>query len=102
MDMVRAYDRVDWSFLIKLLEKIGFDKVVVDMIYRILASNYSILINGQSYVFFNSTRGEIKRPFIPYLIVLVEEVLARAPNLLFDIEKFKDFGVPNRLILITI
>lgn len=47
LDMAKAYDRLRWSFLIKVLEKMGFDADVVDKIWRLVANNwYSILING--------------------------------------------------------
>lgn len=58
LDMAKAYDRVDWRFLIKVVEKMGFDKVFLDMIWRIITNNwYSLLINGQAYGFFWSTGG---------------------------------------------
>lgn len=32
LDMDKAYDKVDWTFLIKVLEKMDFDNQVGDMI----------------------------------------------------------------------
>lgn len=32
LDRAKAYDRVDWYFLIKVLKKMGFDSKMVDMI----------------------------------------------------------------------
>lgn len=32
LDMATAYDRVEWCFLIKVLEKMGFDKGFLDKI----------------------------------------------------------------------
>lgn len=47
LDMAKAYDRVDWNFLIKVLEKMGFDGLAVDNIWRLVANNwYSVLTNG--------------------------------------------------------
>lgn len=58
LDMAKATDRVDWCFLIKVLEKIVFDKGVVDKIRILLSNNwYSILINGKDHSLFHSTRG---------------------------------------------
>lgn len=66
LDMAKAYDRVSWFFLMKVLKKIGFSNVFVDLIWRLISNNwYSVLINGQAYGFFHSSRG-VKQgdPFI--------------------------------------
>lgn len=53
LDMDKAYDRVHWRFLTKVLEKMGFNSSVVDMIWRLVANNwYSIILNGQAHDFF--------------------------------------------------
>lgn len=53
LDMAKTYDMVDCRFLIKVLEKMDFNHLVVDKIWRLVANNqYSILINGQFQVFF--------------------------------------------------
>lgn len=68
LDMEKAYDRVSWFFLMKVLRKIGFSENFVDMIWRLIANNYySILINGKSHGFFHSTRG-VKQG-VPYLLL---------------------------------
>lgn len=44
LDMAKAYHRLEWEFLIKVLEKLGFDSKVVDKIWRLVANNwYSFL-----------------------------------------------------------
>lgn len=49
LDMAKAYDRVSWFFLMKVLRKMGFDSKFVDMVWRLIANNYySVLLNGQS------------------------------------------------------
>lgn len=58
LDMNKAYDKVDWNFLIKVLERLGFNSNVTTMIWRILAKYWSsVLINGQAHGFFHSTMG---------------------------------------------
>lgn len=57
LDMTKAYDKVSWFFLIKVLRKIGFFENFIDMIWRLVENNYySVLIN-ESHGFFYSTRG---------------------------------------------
>lgn len=42
----------------KVLRKMGFSKNFVDVIWRLVINKYySVLINGKSHGFFNSTRG---------------------------------------------
>lgn len=57
LDMAKAYDRVSWLFLTKVLQKMNFGERVIDIIFRLLCNNwYSILINGKPIGFFRSTR----------------------------------------------
>ncbi|XP_055803989.1 uncharacterized protein LOC129873024 [Solanum dulcamara] len=97
LDMAKAYDRVNWKFLVQVLEQMGFDANVMDMIWRVVANKwYSILINGQSHGFFHSTRG-VKQgdPLSLTLFILAAEVLSRALNHLFYNPDFKSFGRPK-------
>lgn len=80
--MAKAYERVSWFFLMKVLRKMDFSNAVVDIIWRLLS--YSILLNGQSMGFFHCTRGVNKRdPLSPVLFILSAEVLTRALNQVF-------------------
>ncbi|XP_060216574.1 uncharacterized protein LOC132644046 [Lycium barbarum] len=97
LDMAKAYDSVAWSYLIKLLGKMGFSEVFIDMIWRLLANNwYSILLNGKAKRFFNSTRG-VKQgdPLSPALFILSSEVLSRALNSLAKDSSFVGYGMPK-------
>ena len=48
LDMSKAYDRVKWVFLLKLMEKMGFDSKWIMMISECINTvSYSILINGE-------------------------------------------------------
>ncbi|XP_059315804.1 uncharacterized protein LOC132066519 [Lycium ferocissimum] len=86
LDMAKAYDRVSWSFLTKVLNQMGFSEGFIDKIWRLIAKNwYSILFNGKARGFFHSTRG-VKQgdPLSPALFILIAEVLSRALNSLHD------------------
>lgn len=53
LDMTKAYDRVSWIFIMKVLRKFDFYERIIDMVWRMLSHNwYSILVNGQAYDFF--------------------------------------------------
>uniref|UniRef100_A0A0V0H3R1 Putative ovule protein n=1 Tax=Solanum chacoense TaxID=4108 RepID=A0A0V0H3R1_SOLCH len=97
LDMAKAYDRVDWIFLTKVLRKFGFSEMIIDMIWRLISGNwYSIMINGQAHGFFHSSRG-LKQgdPLSPTLFVIAAEVLSRNLNNLNEHESFKGFGMPK-------
>lgn len=58
LDMAKAYDRIEWSFLHKTLLTMGFPPNLVDTIMRCVTTvSFSILINGQPINSFNPQRG---------------------------------------------
>ena len=58
LDLAKAYDRLSWLFLIKVLRQFGFCEVFIDMIWRIISNCwYTLLLNGDSAGFFPSYRG---------------------------------------------
>ncbi|XP_059306276.1 uncharacterized protein LOC132057675 [Lycium ferocissimum] len=95
--MTKAYDSGSWLFLTKVLRKMGFGEVLIDMVYTNISNNwYSILINGQPCGFFKSSRG-VKQgdPLSPTLFILASECMSRALNALHSKERFRGFGMPK-------
>ncbi|XP_059292446.1 uncharacterized protein LOC132045892 [Lycium ferocissimum] len=93
--MEKAYDRVSWRYLSKVLQKMLFGTQLNEMIWRLIVNNwYSILFNGQSTGFFHSTKGvKPGDPLSPALFILSAEVLNRALNALFDCSSYVGYAI---------
>ena len=79
LDVEKAFDHVNWGFLMQLLEKGGFSAKWRQWIFFCISTvRFSILINGFPCGFFESSRGLRQGdPLSPLLFVLVMEALGR-------------------------
>ena len=78
LDQEKALDRVDWAFLFKTLQHLGFGPIFISWI-RLLYTNIcsAVLVNGYSFDLFKPTRGVRQGcPLSPLLYVITMEVLA--------------------------
>ncbi|PNX83979.1 ribonuclease H, partial [Trifolium pratense] len=82
LDLEKAYDRVNWSFLRETMAKFNFPPILISLImFGITSSSNTILWNGSKTEPFTPTRGLRQGdPLSPYLFVLCMERLGAMIN----------------------
>ena len=77
IDLDKAYDRLEWSFIKMVLEHFGFPENMIRLILSCVSSTTTaLLFNGSKLESFHPSRG-IRQgdPISPYLFLLCMEFL---------------------------
>ncbi|XP_019262748.1 PREDICTED: uncharacterized protein LOC109240551 [Nicotiana attenuata] len=95
--MAKAYDRVSWSFTCLMLRRMGFNEMIIDMIWRTMSNNwYSVVVNGTRCGFFQSSRGLKQVTHCPPHFIIGVELLSRMLNSLNHDQLFNGFYMEKR------
>ena len=80
LDIAKAYDKLNWQFIRKMLVAFGFSMAWVNWIINLISSAFfSILVNGVPSGIITPTRGICQGdPLSPFLFILMAEGLGRS------------------------
>jgi hypothetical protein len=97
LDLEKAYNHVNWNFLMYLMERCGFGVKWRNWVYFYISSvRFSVLINGTPFGFFPSSRGLRQGDSLsPLLFVLVMEALSRLMDRTVARGYLEGFSVAN-------
>lgn len=87
-DMSKAYDWLEWRFLLRSLRAMGFSVVVQDLVYSAISDIlYKINIHGEYSSEFRSTRGVTQGdPLSPMLFIMAQQIFS------FNLKKWNRLG----------
>jgi len=79
IDMEKAFDKMEWNFLLAILHKLGFHPTWINWIrICISTTSFSVLLNGSPFSLFSPSRGlRQDDPLSPFLFIIGSEVISR-------------------------
>lgn len=103
LDMNKAYDRVSWVFLLKVLRAYRFPGHWLKMIHECISTvTYRIFINGAVTDPFSPTCGLRQGdPLSPYLFLFCMDILSRMTTLATNIHQFQGIRIGKRGLRIS-
>jgi hypothetical protein len=78
MDTEKAFDKIEWDFILAIMQKLGFHSSWLNWIKLcISSSSFSILLNGNPFGLFSPKKGLRQGdPLSPFMFILGTEVIS--------------------------
>lgn len=78
MDMEKAFDFMEWKFMLAIFNCLGFKQTWINWINECITTSYSVVINGKPHGIEHPKRGIRQGDLLsPLLFILGSEVLSR-------------------------
>lgn len=86
LDIMKAYDSVDWDFLFNIMKVMEFLCLYVHWVRQCVSSSkFSVVINGELKGYFPGRRGLRQgNPLSPYLFLLIMQAFSALLNYRVD------------------
>ncbi|KAJ0901627.1 putative RNA-directed DNA polymerase [Helianthus annuus] len=97
VDFEKAYDSINWKFLLRIMEKMAFpDKWICWIRSCLVSGRVSVLVNGSPTKEFNFKRGLRQGdPLSPFLFVIAMEIISILMNRACNSGLFEGCQLPN-------
>ncbi|XP_074291134.1 uncharacterized protein LOC141617901 [Silene latifolia] len=101
IDLQKAYDSIEWSFVSNMLSSLNFTPIFTKLILECVTTpSYTLALNGENFGFFHGKRSLRQGdPLSPLIFVICMEYLSRILDKIQEYTKFKYHPLCGRIKL---